>query len=65
MGLFSRDKKVTNIDPNLLAQVRGCKMGRNGEPFTKQETFESIRDRYTLTPDQKIWDAIDYVYDEE
>jgi len=61
MGILRRDNKVKNIDHDLLSQVRGCRM----RGYTRAEAFESIRDVYTLTPDSKIWQAIDYVYDDE
>lgn len=61
MAFWDRPTKVSGIDPNLLAQVRGCKMAH----YTKEEAFESLRDIYTITSDQKIRDAIDQIYDDE
>lgn len=60
MGLFNRDRKA-NIDRDLLAQARGCRMSH----YTRDEAFEALRDKYQVASDARIREAIDYVYDGE
>lgn len=41
-----------------VADVRGCKMAK----YTKDETFEALRNKYSHPSDDTLWRAIDEVY---